>query len=132
MLRRARSYCLLYSRPPFCLNFGGLWTIKFTVQAGTLQLPACSRHSQTHRGATSHPSQAERREKKGKKKKNETNFPEQRKGKAKAAICHIHIPERAADGRHVAKHLGKDASARLWERGTGRVCFVQANRDLAG
>lgn len=64
--------------------------------------------------------------------KNEIGCPEQRKGKVRVAVCCIHNPERAADGRHVGKRLGKDASAGLSERGTGRVCFAQANRDLAG
>lgn len=58
--------------------------------------------------------------------------PEERKGKAEVAICRTHSPERAAEGRHVGKHRGKDASARLSERRTRRVCFVQARRDLAG
>lgn len=111
-----------YPGPRFYLNFGGLWTIKFMVPAG----------AQPHRGDTSHPSQTGQREKKGKKRKNETDCPERRKGKVKVAVCCIHNPERAANRRHVGKRLGKDVPARLSERGTGRVCFVQANRDLAG
>lgn len=132
VLPRAGGYRSSCSRPPFCIHFGGLWAIKFTGRAGTLRC----RHA---RGAASFigelhltPAKQGGEKKKKKKTKNETNCPKQGKGKVEAAICHTHSPERAAEGRHVGKRLGKDASARLSERRTRRVCFVQARGDLAG